>query len=81
MKIFWPEFTFGPINLWVMPPLKIGSVAELARKRKRHPGTGTMWITNGKENRKIRNPREIPDGWRFGMVIGQPPKLESRGRL
>lgn len=19
-KIYWPEFKFGPINLWVMPP-------------------------------------------------------------
>jgi group I intron endonuclease len=30
---------------------------------------GTIWITNGSENRKINKIDEIPDGWRKGRVI------------
>jgi group I intron endonuclease len=30
---------------------------------------GTMWITDGLENKKINKLHEIPDGWRRGRVI------------
>ena len=30
---------------------------------------GTMWITNGSENKKINKIDEIPEGWRKGRVI------------
>lgn len=23
MKVEWPEYRFGPVNLWTMPPAKI----------------------------------------------------------
>jgi len=31
---------------------------------------GTMWITNGVENKKIRREDPIPDGWRKGRKLG-----------
>lgn len=33
---------------------------------------GTMWITDGSENKKIRKDQNIPSGWRKGRII--PPK-------
>lgn len=30
---------------------------------------GTMWITNGKENRKIKRNSDIPKGWYKGRII------------
>ncbi len=31
---------------------------------------GTMWITDGSENRKIRKNEDIPQGWKKGRVLG-----------
>ena len=30
---------------------------------------GTCWITNGQQNKKIKNPETIPTGWEFGRKI------------
>ncbi len=30
---------------------------------------GTIWITNGKENKKIKTYEEIPNGWEKGRVL------------
>ena len=32
-------------------------------------GYGTMWITNGKENKKIKRKEVIPDGWYKGRKM------------
>ena len=32
---------------------------------------GTMWITNGIENKKIKKTNTIPAGWEKGRVIQQ----------
>lgn len=34
----------------------------------KHPAFGTMWITNGVNNRKIQNDESIPRGWRKGRT-------------
>ena len=30
---------------------------------------GTMWITNGKKNKKIKKEEKIPEGWTKGRII------------
>ena len=30
---------------------------------------GTMWITNGEQNKKIKKEDSIPNGWRRGMIV------------
>ena len=29
---------------------------------------GTIWITNGTENKKIKNSEDIPENWRRGRI-------------
>ena len=29
---------------------------------------GTIWITNGTQNKKLKNLDEIPEGWYKGMI-------------
>jgi hypothetical protein len=35
----------------------------------KHSGYGTMWITNGVENKKISKDSDIPEGWYKGRVL------------
>lgn len=36
-----------------------------------NPQFGTMWITNGTENKKIKKEEQIPAGWKVGRVMGK----------
>lgn len=36
---------------------------------KRNSQYGTQWITNEKENKKIKNGDKIPNGWRLGRKM------------
>jgi len=36
---------------------------------------GTIWVTNGIENKKIRKNEVIPEGWRQGRINGNTKKL------
>lgn len=33
-----------------------------------NPQFGTMWITNGTRNMKIKKDLDMPDGWRRGRI-------------
>ena len=47
--------------------------ATLQQKKHQQGSTnsqfGSMWITNGTENKKIQKGDEIPDGWRSGRIL------------
>lgn len=45
---------------------KISSVSQLGEKNSQF---GSMWITNGTENKKIKKTDFIPEGWNKGRVI------------
>jgi hypothetical protein len=42
---------------------KIGEKNSKHQKGEKNSQYGTMWITNGKENKKIKKEELIPDGW------------------
>jgi hypothetical protein len=47
--------------------IKISEKNSLRQKGKQNSQFGTMWITNGKENKKIKkSASDIPDGWYKG---------------
>jgi len=48
---------------------KIGIANSKSQKGERNSQYGTMWITNGKENRKIRKEDIIPKGWNKGRKV------------
>lgn len=47
---------------------KIGSANAVAQSGSRNSQFGMMWITNGTENKKIKNDASIPLGWEKGRV-------------
>ena len=47
---------------------KIGKISSIKQKGKNNSQYGTCWITNGKENRKIKKDSELPVGWIIGRV-------------
>lgn len=48
---------------------KIGEANSKHQKGKGNSQYGTMWITNGVENKKIKKEEPIPEGWRKGRVL------------
>ena len=48
---------------------KIGKTNSLLQTGKKNSQYGTMWITNGKENKKIKKDEDLPNGWQRGRVI------------
>lgn len=48
---------------------KIGEVNSKMQAGKNNSQFGTMWITNGTENKKIKKADEIPEGWRKGRKL------------
>jgi hypothetical protein len=47
---------------------KIGMANAVAQSGSRNSQFGMMWITNGTENKKIKNDAAIPNGWKKGRV-------------
>ena len=45
---------------------KIGNANKISQKGERNSSFGTIWITDGMENKKINSDCEIPHGWRSG---------------
>lgn len=45
---------------------KIGQANSLKQKGSKNSQYGTMWITNGKENKKIKKEEKMPEGWSKG---------------
>jgi hypothetical protein len=64
---------------------KIAEKNSINQKAENNSQFGTCWVTNEKENKKIKKEEIIPDGWRLGRVIlnkrltdkvsAEPPKL------
>jgi hypothetical protein len=48
---------------------KIGEANSKKQKGKANSQFGTMWITNGTENKKIKKEEIIPTGWNCGRFI------------
>lgn len=48
---------------------KIGKASSIYQKGVLNSQFGTMWITNGKENRKIKKEDKIPKGFKKGTLI------------
>mgnify|MGYP006298970351 CR=1 FL=1 len=48
---------------------RIGIKASKHQSGEGNSQYGTMWITNGRENRKIRKNEEIPENWRKDRVV------------
>jgi hypothetical protein len=40
-----------------------------ANKGSKNPNYGTFWVTNGVQNKKIRNIEDMPDGWYNGRTV------------
>lgn len=47
---------------------KISKQSKKHQKGKGNSQYGTIWITNGIENKKIKNTDTIPDGWKRGRI-------------
>ena len=52
---------------------KIGEKNSIHQKGSGNSQYGTMWITNGIENNRIKKNDTIPEGWRKGRVIKNIP--------
>lgn len=48
---------------------KIGEANSKRQAGKNNSQFGTMWITNGTENKKIKKTEDIPEGWRKGRKL------------
>lgn len=48
---------------------KIGYKNSIKQKGENNSQFGTCWITNGKENMKIKKGDSIPEGWNFGRSL------------
>ena len=54
---------------------RIQTYKEIGHQQgKKHSQFGTMWITNGVENKKIKKSEPIPKGWRKGRIC-RPIKI------
>jgi hypothetical protein len=47
---------------------KIGAANSINQSGSKNSQFGKMWITNGTENKKIKNDAAIPNGWKKGRV-------------
>ena len=61
--------------------LKIGAITSVAQSGVGNSQFGTMWITDGVENRKIKKADQIPDGWRVGRCMSLLPDSNTKTRL
>ena len=49
--------------------IRIGSMNSINQQGEKNSQYGSMWITNGTKNKKIKNTDPIPDGWSRGRII------------
>lgn len=50
---------------------RIASFKEIGHSQgEKNSQFGTMWITNGSQNKKIKKHQTLPDGWKIGRVNG-----------
>lgn len=58
-----------------LSPAEKSRLAKLSNTGERNPSFGTIWITDGVNNKKIIPEQEIPKGWRKGRTF--TPKHEA----
>lgn len=56
---------------------KIGEANSINQSGSNNSQFGTMWITNGIENKKIKKSFDIPDNWKKGRTIHMPPSPDQ----
>lgn len=49
--------------------ISVSNKAKAFQKGEKNSQYNTCWITNGKENKKIKNTDKLPNKWRFGRTI------------
>lgn len=49
---------------------KIGKTNSVKQKGNLNSQYGKIWVTNGVENKKIKDKDLIPNGWRIGRILG-----------
>ena len=57
---------------------KIGEINSKHQKGSGNSQYGSMWITNGKENKKIKTVDNIPEGWYNGRILEGSGKVPKR---
>lgn len=65
----YPEGTFKNKRHSEETKLKIGAVTSNFQRGEGNSQYGTMWITDGTNNCKIKREDTIPQGWRKGRVV------------
>jgi hypothetical protein len=50
---------------------KIGKTNSVKQKGNLNSQYGKVWITNGIESVKIKKEASVPDGWRYGRLLGK----------
>jgi hypothetical protein len=69
IKKTYPHGTFGGKFHSDETKKIIGEKNSINQSNKKNSQFGTMWITNGVCNKKIKNYQSIPDGWNRGRKI------------
>ena len=67
---------YGTTNPSQVPEFakKMGEKNSIHQKGNGNSQYGTMWITNGTENKKMKKVDPVPDGWYKGRRIKQVNK-------
>lgn len=58
-------------NRMKISPEEKSRLAKISNAGKNNPMYGTIWITNGSENKKIKKDSEIPNGWKKGRYFNE----------
>jgi len=69
IKELYPEGTFKNKKHTEESKRKIGEKNSIHQSGKKNSQYGTMWITNGIENKKIKKDEQLPKGWYKGRKI------------
>jgi hypothetical protein len=57
-----------PARTYELLKKQFSELRKIETKGSKNPSFGTMWITNGKENIKIKKTDQLQDGWKKGRV-------------
>lgn len=67
-KFIQDKLTFRDLKHSQETKEKIGEKSSLNQKGKKNSQFGSRWITNGKENKKIKKKQYIESGWKLGRI-------------
>lgn len=69
VKEKYPKGTFHGKTHSKETKSKIGEISSILQLGEKNSQFGSMWITNGKESKKIKKTDPIPEGWNKGRVL------------